>query len=373
MASVAIVGAGIGGTMLATALQQRRISYQLFERRDATRFGGGALILWSNAMRALARVGLAHDVAGLGAELHTTDFKDARGTLLWRLHTREIADPNAPPSMVVPRARLLGLLDAGVQVQRHAFQRFELTSSAVRSHFAERDVLESHVLVGADGLRSSVRAGLFGSLPPPRATAQSIWVGLARLRHPLANPGHAVAGVGQQLRFWYVAPSPTEVHWYATFPEHQTPANLFELAQHYRGWYAPVEELIQSTAEADVHKTSIADRAPSREWGYERVTLLGDAIHAVTPDLGQGACQAMESAVVLAQALAQWGASAPALREYERLRRVQTARVTNLSYLTAVGSNVIGPGATRARDWGIANLLPRLAVPELRRILRGAP
>lgn len=373
MTSVAIVGAGVGGTMLATALRQRGISYELFERRDATRFGGGALILWSNAMRALARVGLAHDVAGLGSELHTTDFKDVRGRLLWRLHTREIADPSAPPSMVVPRASLLGLLDASVRVQRHAFERFELAGNAVRSHFIDRDVLQSEVLVGADGLRSSVRAALFGPLPPPRATAQSIWVGVARLRHPLANPGHAVAGVGRQLRFWYVAPSPTEVHWYATFPEQCTPTSLLELARQYRGWYSPVEELIHGTADADVHKTSIADRAPSHEWGYERVTLLGDAIHAVTPDLGQGACQAMESALVLAEALAQWGATAPALREYERVRRFQAARVTNLSYLTAVGSNVIGPGATRARDWGIANVLPRLAVPELRRILRGAP
>jgi 2-polyprenyl-6-methoxyphenol hydroxylase-like FAD-dependent oxidoreductase len=373
MTPVAIIGAGIGGSMLATALEQRRIAYQLFERRDATRFGGGALILWSNAMRALAGVGLAHDVAALGAELHTTEFKDARGKLLWRLNTREIADPGAPPSRVVPRTRLLGLLDACVRVQRNEFQHFELTSGSVFSHFGDRDVLESDVLVGADGLRSSVRAGLFGPLPPPRSTGQSIWVGVARLRHPLANPGHAVAGVGRQLRFWYVAPSSTEVHWYATFPEHCTPANLFELARYYRGWYAPVEELIQSTAEADLHRTSIADRAPSQEWGYERVTLLGDAIHAITPDLGQGACQAMESALVLAETLAQWGARAPALREYERRRRVQVARVTNLSYLTAVGSNVVGPGATTARNWGISNLLPRLAVPELRRILRGAP
>ncbi len=197
MTSVAIIGAGIGGSMLATALQQRRIAYQLFERRDATRFAGGALILWSNAMRALARVGLAHDVARLGSELHTTDFKGARGRLLWRLHTHEIADPNAPPSMVVPRASLLGLLDSGVRSQRHAFERFEPTGNTVRSHFADRATLESDVLVGADGLRSSVRAGLFGPLPPPRATAQSIWVGVARLRHPLANqPGSRRRGRG---------------------------------------------------------------------------------------------------------------------------------------------------------------------------------
>lgn len=368
---VAIIGAGIGGAMLGTALAQRGIDHEIFERRAATRFGGGALILWSNAMRALAKVGLARDVALLGCELHATDFRDECGKVLWTLDTHRIAAPDAPPSVVVPRAKLLALLDASVNVQRHAFERFELTTDSVHCHFNDRAALEAQVLVGADGLHSSVRLGLFGKLPPHRASGQSIWVGLARLSHPLVQPGHAVAGVGQQLRFWYVAPSSHEVYWYATFPDHCTPANLQELASYYRGWYPPVEELIRGTADVEVHKTSIADRSPAAEWGYERVTLLGDAIHAVTPDLGQGACQAMESAVVLAEMLTRWGVGAPALREYERLRRDQAARVANLSYLTAVGSNVIGPGATSARNWGIAHVLPRLAIPELRRILRG--
>lgn len=375
MSQVAIIGAGVAGSVLGVALAQRGVSCQLFERHQARRFGGGALILWSNALRALAHVGLCRDVMRLGQELSCTEFRDDQGRLLWRLHSRDVAPPGAPPSVVVPRAKLLALLDRSVGELRveGELSRIEAREDSVRAHFEDGASADSEVLVGADGFRSTVRACLFGGLGPARATGQAIWVGVARAPHPLAPPGRAVAGVGRGQRFWYVAPGPDEVYWYATFPQHWQPADLNELARAYRGWYAPVSELIESTREPDVHKTLIADRAPSERWGRDRVTLLGDAIHPTTPDLGQGACQAIESAVTLAESLARSGARPSALRDYERQRRARAARVSNLSYLTAVGSANAAPAAVALRNWGIARLLPGLAVAELRQLLEGAP
>lgn len=375
MNAVTIVGGGVAGSVLGAALAQRGISCRIFERRHALRFGGGALILWSNALQSLARVGLARDAMRLGCELLSTDFRDAQGRLLWRLRTREVRAAGALPSVVLPRTKLLALLDESVRelLLEGELEDFELAPDGVRASFKGGRAVESQLLVGADGLRSTVRARLFGALPPPRTTGQAIWVGVSRFRAASVEPGRAVATVGNQLRFWFVAPSPEEVHWYATFPERCQPGDLGELLELFREFREPVADLIAATAESDVRKTSIADRAPSAVWGRDRATLLGDAIHPTTPDLGQGACQAIESAVTLAESLARFGAGPRALREYEALRRDRAARVSNTSYLTAVASAVGSPAAVALRDFGIAQLLPALAVPELRRILRGDP
>jgi len=111
-----------------------------------------------------------------------------------------------------------------------------------------------------------------------------------------------------------------------------------QLTDLYEGWYAPVMELIESTPPSTILKTGATDREPNKNWGTGRMTLLGDAIHPTTPNLGQGGCQAMEDALVLARCFEKYGATEMALRNYEHLRHLRTAMLTRISrYYGRVG------------------------------------
>lgn len=370
---VTIVGGGVAGCVLSQALHRRSIDSAIYERNGKTRMSGGALLLWSNAMRALKETGLDAGPRGFGQELSHIDFCSSQGGLLWRLRADRLARRNRAPCIVVPRARFLAYLDQAVsgRVTHSVFQRHEQSRSRATAWFEGGGSVESEILVGADGLRSTVRQRLEGRAPSLRLTGQAIWVGSTSFRHRRLQPGGAVASVGRGLRFWAAALPGELVYWYAIFPERLAPRNVFELSRHFRDFHAPVEELLLETPASAIAKTSICDRRPARAWGEGRITLLGDAIHPVTPDLGQGACQAIESAVTLAEELAERGLEPKALRSYESRRRSRTSRVSNMSYFTAVSSMVDGPLACGLRDLGIATLLPFIAAPQLRWITKG--
>ncbi|MZE49853.1 hypothetical protein GTY86_00655, partial [Streptomyces sp. SID5770] len=122
----------------------------------------------------------------------------------------------------------------------------------------------------------------------------------------------------------YVPISPTEVYWYSTLTE---PADtslpsdvLGMLAERHRGWTEPVADLIHTTDPDALFRTPITDRPALPSWGKGRITLLGDAAHPMTPNLGQGACQAIEDAVALADSLDEYPDLPHALRAYEMRR-----------------------------------------------------
>lgn len=370
---VSIIGGGVAGCVLGRALEKQGIDSRIFERNGPSRFTGGALLLWSNAMRALEEVGLDVGPRSFGQELESIEFRGSDGHLLWRLRADRLASRNDAPCIVVPRAAFLNYLDQAVagRVERRVYTAHEQAADQVTTSFEDGTRAQSSILVGADGLRSLVRRQLERQEPKLRFSGQSIWVGSLPFQHELLKPGRAVASVGRGLRFWAAAFPNDQVYWYAIFPEHSTPKNLFELSRRFLDFHAPVTDLIQNTPMSSVAKTSICDRHPASSWGSGRVTLLGDAIHPVTPDLGQGACQAIESAVTLAEQLAKRGLAPAALRHYEERRRGRTSRISNLSYITAVNSMVENRWACRLRNVGIATLLPFVAAPQLRWITRG--
>ena len=105
-----------------------------------------------------------------------------------------------------------------------------------------------------------------------------------------------------------------------------------EVLEWFREWHAPIPEVIKATESSAILRNDIVDRKPVKRWGQDRVTLLGDAAHPTTPNLGQGACQAMEDAVVLASCLRTASDVPAALRSYEAMRMARTANITNQSW-----------------------------------------
>jgi 2-polyprenyl-6-methoxyphenol hydroxylase-like FAD-dependent oxidoreductase len=254
------------------------------------------------------------------------------------------------PSAAVHRADLQELLlrRLGRQNVRLGAEcsGFEQDDEGVDVLFADGSRERGDLLIGADGLRSTVRAALFGP-EEPRYAGYTAWRAVVRPGRSLLPWGSAFESWGRGARFGCARIGGGRVHWFATknAPEGERDglpgspsgpkASLTEL---FGGWHHPVPALIAETDEGAIRRDDIYDREPlAASWGRGRVTLLGDAAHPSTPNLGQGACQAIEDAGALSRCLGGTGNTtapdgvASALRRYEDLRRERTAWIVRRS------------------------------------------
>lgn len=377
-AAIGIAGAGVGGLALAVALSRGgHFDVTVLERAPSALKRGAALILWTNAVKALASLGVVDAVRAVATEVTDTEFRDANGHLLCRLPVGEWSAELGAPTLVVPRAALIEiLLDSlvpGVLRASSGVRRFsQLSDARVCVEFDDGSATDLDGLIGADGLRSVVRTQLLGT-QAPRSLGFDAWVGIASEASDSIAAGASIAWVGNGPRFWAASLPGGRVSWYATLNHrHARDVKSREgLIEAFAGWQAPVARLIAATDAAEIIHTQIWDRPPSTRWGDGAVTLLGDAAQPITPDLGQGACQALESAVTLAACLSAKASIPEAMRRYEGARMRRSADVSRLCWLTSTNSTLEDPILCRLRDAAMRVGLRSVARRELRWLLSG--
>jgi 2-polyprenyl-6-methoxyphenol hydroxylase-like FAD-dependent oxidoreductase len=232
------------------------------------------------------------------------------------------------------------------------------------------------ILVGADGLRSKIRAALFGP-EKPRYAGYTAWRAVVEPREELLPWGSGFESWGRGLRFGCAHIGRGRIYWFANAPEGakdgppgSPTAPKATLLRHFGCWRPPIGELIEATDDGTILRTDIYDREPLGErWGQGRVTLLGDATHPMTPNLGQGACQAVEDAVVLARCLQEGDATAEALRRYERSRYDRVAMVVRRSRRVGRVGQLENPLLCRLRDRLLATIPPKVQLRQLEEVI----
>ncbi|MGY0233835.1 FAD-dependent monooxygenase [Longispora urticae] len=334
---VIVAGGGIGGLAAAVALTRRGLDVTVVERADGIRELGAGITIQINGMRALDRLGVADAVAARGSLIARAGIRTWRGDVLSADPLDRLAAEYGAPCVGVHRGRLqaalLAAVPAGVVRLGAAVADVDATADGVTVRLDDGTELRGDVLVGADGLHSTVRARLHGAAAPDYA-GYTIWRAVCPTPPGL---GADEIGVywGPSCRFGFVPISATETYWYATqvqpYDADAEPDPLPGLRARHRDWADPVPALLAATDPAAVFRTRITDREPLDRWGRGRVTLLGDAAHPMTPNLGQGCCQALEDAVTLADVLAGAPDPAAALRRYEDLRAPRTARIVRMA------------------------------------------
>ncbi len=372
--SACIIGAGVAGLATGVALEARGVSVRIFEQAPELRSFGGALTLWSNAVRALRALGVEERVRAVGCPLSGMDFRAQDGRLLWRMPVGETSRRHAAPTLVVPRAALVeslaGALRHPVTLGKRYLQHIERARS-IDVQLEGGQSAAADLLIGADGARSLVRPRL-GVRNESFCTGQIIWVGRSTISHPSLIPGAPVATLGRGLRFW-AAPMPEgDVWWYAIVQVKHGADTLADVQALFAQFHEPVPSLIASVEPSSFRRAELLDQAPTLGWSAYRATLIGDAAHCSRPDVGQGACQALESAVVLADALAREANLQKALREYELSRFPRTSHVGLLGRIVAFHAMAEDPALSTLRNLGIAHLFPRIAAPALEWVLRGS-
>jgi 2-polyprenyl-6-methoxyphenol hydroxylase-like FAD-dependent oxidoreductase len=216
--------------------------------------------------------------------------------------------------------------------------RIEQSKSKVRIQFADGDVAEHDAVIGADGLRSRVRSQLFG-VSDPVYRGYTVWRGVAAYEGDAIRPGDNSETWGHGSRFGILGIGNGRYTWYATAnvrQRDQSPTNDIlelkaQLTQRFGTWHDPIPHLVEA-AEL-VLENPAYDLPPLPKWTSGRVTLLGDAAHPCTPNLGQGGGMAIEDAMVLAKCFASGRSINGALSRYESLRRSRTSHVQQRSRL----------------------------------------
>ena len=361
---VAIVGGGIGGLAAALALDRRGIEVAVYEQAARISEIGAGITMSPNALKALRALGLEQAAVAIGYQADDSVIRSWRSG---RVITRQkrsgtIVERFGASFLTIHRADLLQIVAAAVP-ERVIHLGAECVGvvpdgGAAVARFADGREVEADIVIGADGIHSTVRESLFGpdaphftgcvcwrglvpieALPPgSRATEMTSWWG------PHGHVVHYRVRRGELVNFVAHIDSDawTEESW-------TRECDRAELMTTYARWNESLLRLFESSER--YYKWALYDRDPLDSWGKGRASLLGDAAHPMLPYLGQGACMAIEDGCVLADLVARTPDDpALALRDYERLRMPRTRQAQLGSRHRAKENHMASPLARLLRD-----------------------
>ena len=375
---VLIVGGGIGGLASAAVLEREGIESDVFERAPALQEVGAGISLWSNAVEVLSRIGLDEKVVALGTIIRRSTTMTASGRVLGVESIEAYGNRAGFPSACVHRADLQRTLASAIDPKRlhlnAACDEVREVDDAAVLRLVDGREEQGTLLVGADGIASVVRRDLHGP-SEPRPAGYVAYRGIAPHEFPEVPPGEVRLIVGRGSQVGLFPCGPRRLYWFATVNLPRDSGDPSRLVDRFRDWCDPVAAVMAGTPTASILRHPVLDRPPLWPWGRGRMTLLGDSAHAATPNLGQGACQAIEDAVVLAASLRRHGLTPGALRHYEEARRRRAELVIRSSRsLGQVLQWERGP-LVRFRDLLMASGLGRNRASTLfeRLLVSGAP
>jgi 2-polyprenyl-6-methoxyphenol hydroxylase-like FAD-dependent oxidoreductase len=370
--SIGIVGGGIGGIATAVALHQAGLNAVVYEKAPRLREVGAGMMLWPNATRVLREFGLLEEVvAHSGRNTHFL-VRKRNGKILMSIALGNFE----VPAVCMRRADLLSILLTALPPEclrlGYEFEHLNQDSGGVRLYFKDGRMEEHAAVVGADGIRSRVRLQLFG-ISEPIYRGYTVWRGLARYHGDAIRPGFNSESWGTGKRFGILNTGHRRFTWYAAanVPAGHLDATCGrkrELQQLFSGWHEPIADFLESTDENEILRNGARDCAPLRRWGKGAVTLLGDAAHPCTPNLGQGGCMALEDAIVLAKCLGGGLPIGAALRRYESLRFQRTKHIQQRSLLMGYIGQWQAPLFVSGRNIVTRMLPARLIARNLRRV-----
>ncbi|MFE5674651.1 FAD-dependent oxidoreductase [Streptomyces erythrochromogenes] len=367
-----VAGAGIGGLTAALALHRRGWRVTVCERAPGPAAAGAGIVLAPNALRAFDAIGFDIGSAAGRALPAAMGLRRPDGRWLSRADTAALAARYGGPPLALHRTALADALTAALPegTVRHGVEVTTVDGAdgfpVVRTIAGDLDG-SADLVVAADGIHSPLRRRYFPDHPGLRHSGETAW---RTVLPAAAGPAGAATaetwGRGERFGVVPLADGRTYVYATAVAPEGHRPADVrAELLRRYGTWHDPIPALLERIDPAAVLQHDLYDlAAPLPRFHHGRLAWLGDAAHAMTPNLGQGGCQAVEDAVVLAHLLdgAGTGGVPAALAAYSAARcartdaiRVRARRAGRIAALTHPLAAALRDLAVRATPAGVAH------------------
>lgn len=351
-----VVGAGIGG--LAAAIGLRRIGWDVtvVERASLPADAGAGISLAANGLRALDELGVGAAVREASRGQYSGGTRTPGGGWLTRMDGAVLERAVGTPIMGIPRSVLHRLLRASLPAGALLIgseATVEQTGPRAVRVDCGATVLDADLVVAADGIRSKVRGLLFPAHPGPVHSGSAVLRAITEQPVDLETDFELTWGRGAE--FGHIAFEDGRAEWHAVLglPAGTRFADpLSVLRRRFRTWHDPIPALLDATRPAAVLHHDVGElRTPLPSFTVGRIALLGDAAHAMTPHLGQGACQALEDAVTLAAALAAESTVAAALARYDAERRPRSQAVARAARQAGrMGQQLSHPVAVALRN-----------------------
>ncbi|MFL5730261.1 MAG: FAD-dependent monooxygenase [Cytophagaceae bacterium] len=340
-----IIGAGIGGLTTAIALQKKGIEVEVYEAAPEIKEAGAGIWVATNAMTVMQRLGLDQEIKSAGKDLGRIAVCDTKDKIIQEIHLDKVKKKFIHGTTAIHRAKLQQILYQHTGKEKvftgKRLKHYVEKPQGVEVYFEDGSSASGDLLLGADGIRSVVRKQLLGEIPL-RYSGQTCWRGIVDFVLPERYRDACTEIWGNQkgLRAAFSQINEKEVYFYTTCftpPGGQDEKGKLKekLAYLFKDFQPEVVQVLKAAMEEKIIRSDLFDFVPVKTWTKGRIALLGDAAHATTPNMGQGGCQAIEDAYVIADCLSKESAIENALQKYQSIRIEKARMIVNTSFMFA--------------------------------------
>lgn len=342
-----IIGAGIGGLTTAIALEQKGIKTRIFEQAEQIKPVGAGIILANNAMQVYEKLGLRKEIEENGNPISSMNITKPNLKSLSKIDLTYFEQKHKTKNIAIHRGTLQQILIDKLKSTEinlnHKLASIVEKTNGYNLKFENGEQIQSSTILGADGLNSIVRQNIFPKNSIRNAN-QICWRGITECELPIKFRNELNEAWGKAERFGFVQIEKGKVYWYAlkSFKKNKNEFSINDLEQYFGDYNLVIKDIIKSTKKEHINIAEISDLKPTNIWFKENVCLIGDSAHATTPNMGQGACQAIEDAFVLSECLNKYDIT-KAFSEYQKLRLPKAHQVVKASWLVGKMAHLKNP------------------------------
>jgi 2-polyprenyl-6-methoxyphenol hydroxylase-like FAD-dependent oxidoreductase len=339
MKNYAVLGGGIGGLTLAIALQKKNINVKVYESAPRWKPLGAGIGLAGNAVKAFRDIGIEEEVLREGKVIRKGVIRNRKGKLLTSIDSEDVSRRfGVVNNFAIHRADLHNVLISQLRPNTVELNKtcidFTQGEDGVYIVFADGSRTHADYLIAADGIHSVVRKKLLTHVQT-RYAGYTCWRGVTETLPRGFNSDETSETWGRGVRFGIVPLSKERVYWFACVNASPNDALMRSLSPNdllafFGEFHAPIPDIIRHTEK--IIWNDIIDIEPVTRFAFEKIVLMGDAAHATTPNMGQGACMAIEDAVVLSNLIAELPSTEEAFSLFEKKRIRRTTKIVNDSW-----------------------------------------